>query len=279
MPKDLPVHGGIIGVRVEAKQDTVYVVEILPGSPAASAGLRRHDQLLAAASYRFNGTREFIRYIKSLRPDTTVVLTVRRGNKETQISVSVTDIRRLFATMSEGNIRVEADQPQHDTWSKREDRLEQAARRLANGRASEQWQYFRNSLKAKLGNFGADMRLKDVHFALHNPLKGSQIASNLADALSAANSLQQMLLQASLHSDIEMGMEVLPEYVSSNSLEEFLLSRLSLASHYVSLAFDGNAFRSHLLREGLTLLDSFARSPSPPNRRNRNAYPRNDSTG
>ncbi|MCX7706530.1 MAG: site-2 protease family protein, partial [Anaerolineae bacterium] len=64
------------GVPDTSRPSTV-VLDVLPGSPAAAAGLRPGDQLVAADGIPFNSKEDVIRYTSS-RPDQPVVYTVLR---------------------------------------------------------------------------------------------------------------------------------------------------------------------------------------------------------
>ena len=69
LPATLRTHYGLIGVRLgAAAPDSVQVLAILPRSPAAAAGLRAGDLLVAADNYRLPSPREASRYLRSLPP-------------------------------------------------------------------------------------------------------------------------------------------------------------------------------------------------------------------
>lgn len=64
----------------DTSRPSTTVLDVLPGSPAAAAGLRPGDQLVAADGIPLNSNEDVIRYTSS-RPDQPVVYTVLRKDK------------------------------------------------------------------------------------------------------------------------------------------------------------------------------------------------------
>src|SRR5215831_8230721 len=85
---------GWLGLQVQdpesgAGSQGVTVVDILPGSPAASAGLRVGDRI-GAVNGRPIGTRlELGRWVSLLPPGTALRLSVRRGNRVREVAVTL----------------------------------------------------------------------------------------------------------------------------------------------------------------------------------------------
>jgi hypothetical protein len=63
----------------------VVVTHILPDSPAARAGLKRHDILLQYDNEKIIDCEHFARLIKSNKPDDKIRLTLLRGGKSTSV--------------------------------------------------------------------------------------------------------------------------------------------------------------------------------------------------
>jgi uncharacterized protein (TIGR03067 family) len=82
---------GFVGIQfgIKAKEKTLYIVEVLPNSPALTAGLKKDDILLKVAGVAVNSLREVIDPIRQARPGSDVTLRIRRGDKEQDVTVRV----------------------------------------------------------------------------------------------------------------------------------------------------------------------------------------------
>jgi hypothetical protein len=67
----------------------VVIVEVLPGSPAAVAGLRAGDQVSAVNGRPVASYRELARRVSVLSPGTTLRFSVRRGNRFRDVVVTL----------------------------------------------------------------------------------------------------------------------------------------------------------------------------------------------
>jgi len=65
--------------------------EIVPGSPAAQAGLRSGDRLVSYNGSKYDGRQDFFRYVK-IHPNGSVDLTVERAGKRIDRTVSIAPI-------------------------------------------------------------------------------------------------------------------------------------------------------------------------------------------
>jgi serine protease Do len=90
-------YTGIVMVPNVVKTTPPYVEEIIPGSPAAKAGLRPDDLIVYIDGElvpSINQYREIVRYA---RPGTELVLEVQRGNRLTTLRLTVVDQPKLKA--------------------------------------------------------------------------------------------------------------------------------------------------------------------------------------
>ena len=108
---DLLVHGKVrkpwIGVKMEYPQQTALtrdalssgapIREVVPGSPAAEAGLVAGDVLLRASDRVIKNTYDWDAELLELRVDDVVPLTVRRAGREIQARVKVADFPEVNA--------------------------------------------------------------------------------------------------------------------------------------------------------------------------------------
>lgn len=88
-----PRHGWL-GIQVQdseggAGSQGVVVVDILPGSPAASAGLRVGDRIGAVNGHPTGTRLDLGRWVSPLPPGTALKLSVRRGNRVREVAVTL----------------------------------------------------------------------------------------------------------------------------------------------------------------------------------------------
>src|SRR5690606_37723835 len=95
------VSRGWLGVRIQSIDDDMaasfgldeargaLVNDVTPNSPAAAAGLRSQDAILAVNGEPINDSRELARKIAEYDPNTQVDLKIRRGNEEMTIPVTL----------------------------------------------------------------------------------------------------------------------------------------------------------------------------------------------
>jgi uncharacterized protein (TIGR03067 family) len=78
--------GLAIGIN---KQKELYIVNVLPGTPAEKAGLLKDDLLLQVGGQKVEDLRSTVRMIGEFRPGSEVTFRVKRGDKEQDIKVKV----------------------------------------------------------------------------------------------------------------------------------------------------------------------------------------------
>ena len=272
VPTDLPMNYGLLGVRTEsAGKDTVRVVKTFPKSPADRAGLRKGDILLAVDGYRMRNIEELSRYMRSRVPGSTVTLSLLRDGEELQVGSDVTDIHSLYFLMREQGFDPAADRPRHSRWSGNSDALEHEASELMARQESEDvFSTLRQALVTEAGRFGADCRLRDVEYALTNPLKGAQLAGDIAAEFEQGRGLADYLEVLGRH--LDAGSDTLrnvaahdsawsPDEFVVSGLPEILTGPLRKASLSVAAAFKGLSQheRTDLLDNAPDLLATLSR--------------------
>ena len=83
------IDRGWLGVSVENSDHGVTVAGVERASPAARAGIRQGDTILAVNGERIEGARGLIRTIAAVAPGSNVNLSVRRQGREIDVSVTV----------------------------------------------------------------------------------------------------------------------------------------------------------------------------------------------
>jgi serine protease Do len=74
---------------VENSDNGVTVAGVERASPAARAGLRQGDAILAVNGERIEGSRGLIRTVAAVSPGSNVSLTIRRQGREMDVSITV----------------------------------------------------------------------------------------------------------------------------------------------------------------------------------------------
>ena len=107
---DLLAHGSVrrpwIGVKVQQSGATASrgslnsgatIEQIVPGSPAADAGLRVGDVITRSRDRQIRNPYDWEAELLELRVGESAALTVQRGNRDTQVTVRVTDLPEVSA--------------------------------------------------------------------------------------------------------------------------------------------------------------------------------------
>ena len=205
LPAHLPSHYGVIGVRpFSVAPDTVALSAVYPHGPATRAGLRPGDRLIAVPPYRIRTPDELSRCIQSFPPGTAISLVIRRDGQRLERNCTVTDVRHLHFLMAEqGQVPGSLPADRHRRWSETVAPLERVARELIETQAAAgAAAALLDALSMDAGRYAGDCRLQDVHYALHNPLKGTRIADALAAEFDTAADLETHLTAAAMHLDL-----------------------------------------------------------------------------
>jgi serine protease Do len=72
----------------------VLINRVFPGSPAASAGLRGGDIVIALGRSRVAGVKEFQKSVAGVSPGSLAVLEILRGGKRMTLSVTMAELER-----------------------------------------------------------------------------------------------------------------------------------------------------------------------------------------
>lgn len=84
-----PPADGYLGVYLDTERREAVVVEVIPNSPAAAAGLRAGDVLLAVGDRPTPDRDAFVAALDAHGPGASVVLRLRRDGKEEAIAVTL----------------------------------------------------------------------------------------------------------------------------------------------------------------------------------------------
>ncbi len=237
LPDHLPANYGIIGLRADQRSDSLFVARVYPGGPAATAGLMRGDQLIAADSFRLTSTDELSRYIQSIQPGNRTQLVIRRGGQLDSISVAVTDIGQLYSAMGTEGHRPNPSAKRHNRWRQHSDPTERTLTELAQvHELSTAFIALQDALHLETLRYGADARLDDIHFALNNPLKTGAITADLSSELTEIHSVADALRWSARHLDIALSNPVEPRRKPTISLDE-TYRELTAAAAEVDRAF------------------------------------------
>jgi serine protease Do len=83
------IERGWLGVSVEDSNDGVTVAGLERSSPAARAGIRQGDMILAVNGEHIEGSRGLIRMVAAVPPGKDVNLSIRRQGRDIDVSVTV----------------------------------------------------------------------------------------------------------------------------------------------------------------------------------------------
>jgi uncharacterized protein (TIGR03067 family) len=85
-----PMGTGYIGVMVAAEgKDRVRVMDMLEGSPARKAGLKKDDRIVQVGAAKVEGLVEFVKLIRDARPGTEMTFHIERDGKPMTITFKV----------------------------------------------------------------------------------------------------------------------------------------------------------------------------------------------
>lgn len=226
LPTSLPCHFGVIGLRAEpATPDTLQVRGVVPGGPAARAGLRPGDLLLGGLPYRLHTREELSRFIQSKAPGDSVTLAVQRQGQYLLLTFALTDRRQLFSFMAEEQRPFPAlDRPHLQGLKAYPGPLEKAARfLLGRHQALPGLDRLCEALASEDTSYGADCRLSVPRYALRHPLKAWE-ATKALGATGPQRDLDALLQGVAGDLDLELPT---PELPSARAHPDSLLDQLA----------------------------------------------------
>lgn len=84
-----PQDSGYLGVFLGEAEGSATIRGLEPGGPAAKAGLKPGDSVLAVEGKKVTNIERLTNLIKALKSGSTVTLTIKRGEKESEIKVTL----------------------------------------------------------------------------------------------------------------------------------------------------------------------------------------------
>ena len=84
-----PAKAPYLGVGLDATEDGVKVVQVMPNSAAAKAGLKADDVILSVAGVKVSEPEEFVQQVGKRKVGETVTLKVRRGDEELDVEATL----------------------------------------------------------------------------------------------------------------------------------------------------------------------------------------------
>jgi serine protease Do len=106
---------GSIGVQFQAQKSSavgrvygfasggVYVGEVVPGGPAAKAGVQPEDIIVTVDGTQIKNGDELIAIVSNKHPGSTVSLGILRNGKHMTLDVGIADRSKLYANQGNGN--------------------------------------------------------------------------------------------------------------------------------------------------------------------------------
>ena len=87
--RELALTNGFLGVLLDKPEDDIIIRQVLPQSPAEKAELKVNDVILKLNKESYEDLQELIKAVGSYGPDHQVILTVRRGDEELEITATL----------------------------------------------------------------------------------------------------------------------------------------------------------------------------------------------
>jgi S1-C subfamily serine protease len=84
-----PIAQGWLGVYLSGENDEPVIAEVIPNSPAANAGMKAGDVLLAVGDTKTETSEEFVAAIRAGKPGDRVNIKLRRDGKEMTVVVKL----------------------------------------------------------------------------------------------------------------------------------------------------------------------------------------------
>jgi len=89
LPRAVVPQRAFVGIEARNTDDGLRITRVLEDSPAGRAGLKTDDIILRAAEKEIAGMTDLKDVLRSLKPDDEITVTVRRGDKEIDVKVTL----------------------------------------------------------------------------------------------------------------------------------------------------------------------------------------------
>ena len=90
-PAPPPQPRGFFGFELDEKDDAVFVAGVLPGSPAAQAGLKKGDRILSAAGKETRAANDVVQQASKLTAGKTLNLAIERNKEKQELKITAGD--------------------------------------------------------------------------------------------------------------------------------------------------------------------------------------------
>jgi serine protease Do len=98
MPRNLhAAKQGYLGVSLDKAEGGIRLLQVAPKSPADKGGLKRDDVVTAVEGKNYDNPAAFAKAIAGFEPGEEIKMTVRRGDKDVDVTVALGDRRALAA--------------------------------------------------------------------------------------------------------------------------------------------------------------------------------------
>jgi membrane-associated protease RseP (regulator of RpoE activity) len=87
-PAPPPQPRGFFGFELDEKDDAVFVAGVLPGSPAAQAGLKKGDRILSAAGKEIRAANDVVQQASKLTAGKTLNLAIERNKEKQELKIT-----------------------------------------------------------------------------------------------------------------------------------------------------------------------------------------------
>jgi hypothetical protein len=90
-PAPPPQPRGFFGFELEQKDNSVTVLRVLSGSPAANAGLKKGDRILLAEAKKIAAVNDVLQQASKITAGKTLTLTIERAQKTQELKITAGD--------------------------------------------------------------------------------------------------------------------------------------------------------------------------------------------
>ncbi len=84
-----PSKSGYLGITLAAGEGGIKIEQVMPGTPAAKAGLKSNDTVLALGGKAFKDVEDFIAAVGGHKPGDEITLKIKRGGEEKEIKAKL----------------------------------------------------------------------------------------------------------------------------------------------------------------------------------------------